>query len=118
MEHDAAPAALRDANTTENGRPPAQEEVLGGRSTDMGNVSQTVPAVHGMTTVRGSDAVPHHPDFAAAAATPEADDTVVDGAIALAWTVLDAALSSGVRADLLARQAERPEGAIRATLEI
>ncbi|GAA4546652.1 amidohydrolase [Pseudonocardia xishanensis] len=91
--------------------------VLGGGSTDMGNVSQVLPAIHPLVSVLGNDSVPHHADFTAAAATPQADAAVLDGAKALALTVVEAALDPALRAELLDRQRSRPAGATRTTLE-
>ncbi|MGI6879413.1 amidohydrolase [Microbacterium sp. gxy059] len=123
-EHPYAPlvqdpdfSAFWDANLERLGRTPVPPAGGGGGSSDMGNVTQVVPGLHPMISVLGATAVPHHPDFAAGAATPAAHDAIVDGATALAWTVLDAALTPKVRADLLARQAARPDGATRVTLE-
>ncbi|GAA3668882.1 M20 family metallopeptidase [Arthrobacter ginkgonis] len=108
--------AAWDANMESVGRPVDPTPIYGGGSTDMGNVSQVVPAVHGMVAVRGSQAVPHHPDFAADAASPAADDAVVDGAAVLALTALDAALDPQLRGELLRLQAEREPGATTVTL--
>jgi len=106
-----------DANMELVGRPVDRTPVFGGGSTDMGNVSQVVPAVHGMVTVRNSSAVPHHPAFTADAASPEADQAVLDGATVLALTVLDAALDPSLRAELLGLQASREPGATTVSLE-
>ena len=86
---------------------------LGGGSSDMGNVSQVVPSIHPTVAVLGSTAIPHNSDFADAAASPAADAAVLDGATALAWTVLDIALDAEVRGELLRLQAERPKGSTR-----
>jgi amidohydrolase len=117
MIQDAALAGLWDTNLAATGREIAPGTGLGGGSTDMGNVSHVVPSIHPTIAVLGSTAVPHHPGFAAGAATPAADDAAIDGATVLAWTVLDAALDPALRADLLARQAARPAGATRISLE-
>jgi amidohydrolase len=113
MRHDPTLSAMWDQNLHDLGRTISYEGGAGGGSTDMGNVSQVVPAIHGKISIPGSDAVPHRPDFTAAAVTPEADDTVIEGAIALAWTALDAAMTPDARAQLLARRAARPAGATR-----
>lgn len=89
----------------------------GGGSTDMGNVSQVVASIHPTIAFLGETAVPHNPDFAAAAATPAADDAVIDGAVLLAWTALEAACDETLRAELHRRTAARPAGATRITLE-
>jgi hypothetical protein len=44
----------------------------------------------------------HQPEFAAFCATPTADKAMRDGAVAMAWTCIDAATDAGVRARLLA----------------
>ena len=59
-------------------------------STDMGNVSQRVRAIHPYLGIDSSPAVNHQPAFAAAAATPAADRAVRDGAVLLAQTAIDA----------------------------
>ena len=105
-------ADLWDRNVQATGRELTSAE-LGGGSSDMGNVSQVVPSIHPGIAVLGSAAIPHNADFADAAATPAADTAIIDGATALAWTVLDAALDAGVRGELLRLRAERPEGFTR-----
>ena len=58
-------------------------------STDMGNVSYLVPAIHPMIAAAPSGLPIHTTEFAVSAAGPEGDRAVVDGATALAWTVAD-----------------------------
>ncbi|UKA51668.1 amidohydrolase [Arthrobacter sp. FW305-123] len=106
-----------DRNMEAIGRPVDTTPVFGGGSSDMGNVSQVIPSVHGMVVVRNSTAVPHHPDFTADAISPEADQAVLDGAAVLALTVLDAALEPALRNELMERQAGRRPGATTVTLE-
>jgi amidohydrolase len=71
-------------------------------STDMGNVSQVVPAIHPYIGIDSLPAVNHQPEFAAAAATPAADRAVLDAATALALTVVDVASDADERTRLLA----------------
>lgn len=61
-------------------------------STDMGNVSQLVNAIHPYIGVGGT-ASNHQAAFADACVGETAERTLRDGATALAWTALDAALS-------------------------
>ena len=61
-------------------------------STDMGNVSLVVDAIHPYIGVGGT-ASNHQPEFAAACVGPVAEQTLRDGATALAWTALDVALA-------------------------
>jgi amidohydrolase len=60
---------------------------LGG-STDFGNVSQLVPAVHGDLSVHSWPAVNHQHEFAAHCVTAAGDRTMLEGAAALALTAL------------------------------
>lgn len=75
--------------------------VPGGRtmsgSTDMGNVSLKIPSIHPMLGLDCYPAVNHQPEFTAAAASPAADRAVLDGATAMAWTVIDLALDEAQR---------------------
>jgi amidohydrolase len=65
-----------------------------GGSTDMGNVSHIVPAIHPFLAIDAGDAVNHQPEFAAATITPSGDKTIRDGALAMAWTVIDLAVGN------------------------
>lgn len=60
-------------------------------STDMGNVSQALPAIHPTIAIDCGEAVNHQPEFAEACVTPSGDRAVLDGALALALTGLAAA---------------------------
>ena len=71
-------------------------------STDMGNVSHVVPAIHPYIGIDSLPAVNHQPEFAAAAASAAADHAVLDAATALALTVVDVASDSHERDRLLA----------------
>lgn len=59
-------------------------------STDMGNVSQEVPSIHPMIAVAPPGVAIHTPEFAEHARGPAGDRAVLDGAKALALTVIDA----------------------------
>lgn len=63
------------------------DEVVG--STDMGNVSQHVPSIHPMIAVAPLGTSIHTEAFAASAGGEAGDSAVIDGAKALAATVLD-----------------------------
>ncbi|HVE76488.1 MAG TPA: M20 family metallopeptidase, partial [Actinomycetota bacterium] len=60
-------------------------------STDMGNVSQVLPAIHPMISIDSMPAVNHQADFAAATVQPAGDKAIADAATAMAWTVIDLA---------------------------
>jgi metal-dependent amidase/aminoacylase/carboxypeptidase family protein len=70
-------------------------------STDMANVSLAVPTIHPLVRIEANGAVNHQPEFAAACITPSADAAVRDGAVAMAWTAIDAATDPAVRERLL-----------------
>ncbi len=75
-------------------------------STDMGNVSQLVPAIHPFIGI-GRMVFPHSAKFAVQADTDEASRAMLDGGLALAWTALDAATDPALRAHLLESAAAR-----------
>ena len=70
-------------------------------STDMANVSLAVPTIHPLIGIETHGAVNHQREFAAACVTPSADAAVRDGAVALAWTAIDAATDPALRERLL-----------------
>ena len=70
-------------------------------STDMGNVSLVLPAIHPYIGIGSLPAVNHQKEFAAHCVTPAADAALLDGAVALAWTAADAALDEGIRDRLI-----------------
>ena len=74
---------------------------LTGGSTDMANVSLAIPTIHPMIGIDSRGAVNHQPEFTAACATPSADRALVDGAVGMAWTVIDAARTDTLRNRLL-----------------
>ncbi|GLJ61404.1 putative peptidase/amidohydrolase [Microbacterium barkeri] len=78
--------ALADAAMRGLGRVPEATPPTKG-STDMGNVSQVVPAIHPVLLL-DRDATPHSHDFAAAADGEAAEGVVLDGALLLAATAL------------------------------
>jgi amidohydrolase len=69
-------------------------------STDMANVSLAVPSIHPMLDIDSLPAMNHEPAFAAAATTPAADRALHDGALAMAWTIIDLATDGSLRAEL------------------
>jgi amidohydrolase len=104
MHHDPALASLYRANAKALGREFLDfgniERTAG--STDMGNVSLVVPSIHPSIGIDSLPAVNHQREFAAQCATPVADKAVIDGAIAMAWTVIDAAADDQLRTRLMA----------------
>jgi amidohydrolase len=61
-------------------------------STDMANVSKMVPTIHPMLGINSLPAVNHQRDFAAHTVSPDGERAIRDGALAMAWTVVDLAM--------------------------
>lgn len=71
-------------------------------STDMGNVSLAMPAIHPLIGIDSGGAVNHQPEFTAHAINPSADRAVRDGAIGLAHAIITAATTPHLRKQLMA----------------
>ncbi|MCC3290921.1 amidohydrolase [Arthrobacter sp. zg-Y1110] len=91
---------LWNRNLAATGRTLVRPPGGGGGSTDMGNVSHALPAIHPVIAVLGATAAPHTAGFAAETQGPAADAAVLDAALALAWTAADAASDPALRASL------------------
>lgn len=110
MRHHPELAALYRANAQALGRhfpdlgASLQRSVA---STDMGNVSLAVPSIHPVIGVQSGRVAPHQAEFARFCADPAADRAVLDGAVGLAWTAIDAAGNASLRA-ALSRRPDRP----------
>jgi len=94
MRHDAVIGAAYRRNSERLGRsfaPPSPAVVRMAASTDMGNVSLRIPAIHPSIGIDSWPAVNHQREFAAHCVTPTADRAVLDGALAMAWTAIDVA---------------------------
>jgi amidohydrolase len=98
------------ANAARVGRTVMDPAVTGRRvvgSTDMGNISYLVPSIHPMIKV-APDGVPIHSlDFATYAGSPDGDRAVIDGAKAMAMTVVDLWTDAALRAEVQAQFALR-----------
>jgi len=93
MVNSAIMTELFQQNSTALGRPlPLEAEVgASGGSSDMGNLSQVVPSIHPMLAIETNGAVNHQKDFAAATVTESGDEAIRDGALAMAYTIIDMA---------------------------
>lgn len=60
-------------------------------STDMGNVSYECPSIHPMLDLNCYPIVNHQKEFAALTITDVGDQAIRDGALAMAWTIIDLA---------------------------
>ncbi|HLX89446.1 MAG TPA: amidohydrolase, partial [Acidimicrobiales bacterium] len=74
-------------------------------STDMANVSRALPAIHPLIGLESGGAVIHEPAFAEVAVGPTSERALVDAALALAFTAIDAATVPELRQHLEARTA-------------
>jgi amidohydrolase len=103
LRHDPDIAAAYRHNAEALGRifPDATAPSRPGGSTDMGNVSLTLPSIHPMIGINSLPATNHQPEFAAHCVTPTADQALVHGALAMAWTAIDLAQTSTIRHRLL-----------------
>lgn len=87
-------AALFTANSVSLGRDMPSFAETGFEthaSSDMGNVSHVVPSLHPSIEI-DTEAVNHQPEFAAATVAPTGEQALRDGALAMAYTVIDMAL--------------------------
>ena len=90
MVPSAVLADLFDANLSVLGRElqlPEPNERMG--STDMGNVSHVVPALHPYVAIAPDEVAGHSPQFRAASVSPEGHVGLLDAAKALAMTAVD-----------------------------
>jgi amidohydrolase len=103
MHHDPDLAAAYRRNAEALGRSfvdAASVERFAG-STDMGNVSLALPSIHPSISIDSLPAVNHQSEFTAHCAGPAADKAVLDGAIAMAWTAIDAGTDERLRDRLM-----------------
>ena len=99
MVDNAPLLGLYTANAAQVGRvllEPDEDTVVVG-STDMGNVSYSVPAIHPMIKAAPEGCAIHTKDFAVHAASPLGDQAVLDGAKAMAMTAVDFWLQPSAR---------------------
>lgn len=75
------------ASLGEDVQEPAPDERKG--SSDMGNVSHFLPAIHPYVVIAGPDVGGHTPEFAEAAASPRGDQALLRAAKAMAMTAVD-----------------------------
>jgi amidohydrolase len=95
---------LYRANSASLGRtvdePTPQRRVTA--STDMGNVSYLVPSIHPLLAASPPEVSLHSEEFAACAVSPAGDRAVLDGAKAMAMTVVDVWLRPEARGEVRA----------------
>ena len=91
MINNPAMVDLYAANSESLGRAMPRETQPDGGSSDMGNVSHIVPSIHPMLAIECGDSVNHQPEFAAHTIEPSGDRAIRDGALAMAYTIIDMA---------------------------
>ena len=69
----------------------------------MGNISHVIPTIHPMLGIDSLPAVNHQPEFTAHTITEAGNRAIVDGATAMAWTIVDLAANAALRDRLLQR---------------
>ncbi|OYD66541.1 M20 family metallopeptidase [Rhodococcus sp. OK302] len=72
-------------------------------STDMGNVSHRIPTIHPIIGIECNGAGNHQAEFTPYCRSETGDKAVLDGALGMAWTAIDCASDSDLRARLLRR---------------
>ena len=108
MHHDMEMAAVYERNARAIGRDFPDLGPMATRmaaSTDMGNVSLALPSIHPVIGINSFPAVNHQPEFTAHCISQDADKALYDGAVAMAWTAIDMAMTEGLRTRLLSRLA-------------
>ncbi len=93
---DAVALAAYKANAVTRGRVFAEAGVaarMNRASTDMGNVSQIVPAIHPYIGVDSLPYTNHQKEFAAACVGRAAERALLDAAVLMAWTTIDVVAS-------------------------
>jgi amidohydrolase len=103
IRHNRTLAARWTVNQEPVGRTPLPPgvvpEFLTG-STDLGNLSYRMPAIHPMIAVSGPTVALHTVEFAAASGSATGDRAVHDGALGLALTAVDYLADPELRADV------------------
>jgi amidohydrolase len=70
-------------------------------STDMGNISHVIPSIHPGIGINSLPASNHQPEFTAHCVKADADQAVLDGGLAMAWTAIDIAQTPALRDRLM-----------------
>ena len=111
MVNNAPMVASYVANAARVGRTVVDPAAVGRRvvgSTDMGNISYLVPSIHPMIKVAADGVAIHTLEFAEWARSPDGDKAVLDGAKAMAMTIVDLWTSADLREATTAAFATRP----------
>lgn len=108
MEHDHELATLYLRNAESLGRRFGDSKYARAAiSTDMGNLSLAIPAIHPMIGIDSAPAVNHQPEFTKHCISQAADKAMLDGALAMALTAFDIAQSSALCERLISASEKR-----------
>ncbi|MCL5048738.1 MAG: M20 family metallopeptidase [Firmicutes bacterium] len=107
MKSDRVLTTLYRKNAEDLGRCFESEQNQPAASTDMANVSLKIPAIHPTLGLECAPVVNHQAEFAAQCITPLADKAMLDGAKAMAHTVIDASLIFETRQYLIQKIRQR-----------
>lgn len=107
LAQDEALSRLWNTRMPETGRRIVSPPGIVGGSTDMGNVTRYLPAIHPTVAVLGSPNMSHSPAFTEDTAGPAADRAIMDAARTIANVIADTAADDDLRADLQQRRATR-----------
>ena len=99
--HDYELADLYRKNANMIGRKAGKPSSVAAGSTDMANISLLIPTIHPMLGLDCFPAVNHQPEFAQYCVTTTADETLMQGGVAMALTASDAANKPEVRSRLV-----------------
>ncbi|MDP9465043.1 MAG: M20 family peptidase, partial [Actinomycetota bacterium] len=111
MIDNAPMVAAYVANAARLGRTVVDPASVGRRvvgSTDMGNISYLVPSIHPMIKVAADGVAIHTVEFAEWAGSVDGDKAVLDGAKAMAMTIVDLWTSAELRESTAAAFGNRP----------
>jgi amidohydrolase len=106
MRYDHEMSAIYKRNAEALGRTFPKLSLMMARmaaSTDMGNISQTIPSIHPLIGIDSLPAANHQPEFTAHCISEKADEAVFDGALAMVWTAIEMAQQPDVRGRLIGR---------------
>jgi amidohydrolase len=104
MQHDLEIATLYQQNAETLGRRFVDPNTLEPGfmvSTDMGNISLEIPSIHPTIGLDSLPAINHQPEFTTYCASKTGDQAVLDGALAMAWTIIDIATNTPLKERLL-----------------
>ncbi len=71
-------------------------------STDMANISLEIPSIHPLLDIDSLPAINHQPEFTKAARSAAADKAIFEGALTMAYTIVEMANDESLRERLLA----------------